>query len=31
MQTCFSNYESAPDKLAMIKEKFKAAIEECEY
>jgi hypothetical protein len=31
MQTCFSNYESASDKLAMIKEKFKAAIEECEY
>ena len=31
MQTCFSNYESASDKLAMIKEKFDAAIEECEY
>ena len=31
MQTCFSNYESASDKLAMIKEKFEAAIEECEY
>ena len=31
MQTCFSNYEAAKDKLAMIKEKFAAAIEECEY
>ena len=31
MQTCFSNYESASDKAAMIKEKFEAAIEECEY
>ena len=31
MQTCFSNYEAAKDKLAMIKEKFDAAIEECEY
>ena len=31
MQTCFSNYEGAADKLAMIKEKFAAAIEECEY
>ncbi len=31
MQTCFSNYENASDKLAMIKEKFDAAIEECEY
>ena len=31
MQTCFSNYEGAKDKLAMIKEKFAAAIEECEY
>ena len=31
MQTCFSNYESASDKLAMIKEKFEAAIEDCEY
>ena len=31
MQTCFSNYEAASDKLAMIKEKFNAAIEECEY
>ena len=31
MQSCFSNYESASDKLAMIKEKFRAAIEECEY
>ena len=31
MQVCFSNYESASDKLAMIKEKFDAAIEECEY
>ena len=31
MQTCFSNYEAAADKLAMIKEKFAAAIEECEY
>ena len=31
MQTCFSNYENAADKLAMIKEKFAAAIEECEY
>ena len=31
MQTCFSNYEAAKDKLAMIKEKFNAAIEECEY
>ena len=31
MQTCFSNYEKASDKLAMIKEKFDAAIEECEY
>ena len=31
MQSCFSNYESASDKQAMIKEKFKAAIEECEY
>ena len=31
MQTCFSNYESAADKMAMIKEKFAAAIEECEY
>ena len=31
MQVCFSNYESASDKLAMIKEKFNLAIEECEY
>ncbi len=31
MQTCFSNYETAADKMAMIKEKFAAAIEECEY
>ena len=31
MQSCFSNYESSSDKQAMIKEKFKAAIEECEY
>ena len=31
MQTCFSNYEAASDKAAMIKEKFEAAIEECEY
>ena len=31
MQTCFSNYEAATDKMAMIKEKFAAAIEECEY
>ena len=31
MQTCFSNYEKASDKMAMIKEKFAAAIEECEY
>ena len=31
MQTCFSNYENATDKLGMIKEKFAAALEECEY
>ena len=31
MQVCFSNYEKAADKLAMIKEKFDLAIEECEY
>ena len=31
MQSCFSEYHNAPDKLAMIKEKFAAAIEECEY
>ena len=31
MQTCFSSYENAADKLSMIKEKFDAAIEECEY
>ena len=31
MQSCFSNYESSSEKQAMIKEKFKAAIEECEY
>ena len=31
MQACFSGYEAATDKLAMIKEKFAAAIEECEY
>ena len=31
MQQCFSAYEGAADKLAMIKEKFNAAIEECEY
>ena len=31
MQACFSSYEAAADKLAMIKEKFAAAIEECEY
>ena len=31
MQTCFSEYEKATDKMAMIKEKFEAAVEECEY
>ena len=31
MQACFSDYRNATDKLAMIKEKFAAAIEECEY
>ncbi len=31
MQICFANYESAPDKLAMIKDEFKKCIEECEY
>ena len=31
MQTCFSNYESATDKAAMIKEKFEKAVEQCEY
>ena len=31
MQVCFSSYEGASDKLAMIKEKFDDAIEECEY
>ena len=31
MQSCFSNYEKAADKAAMIKEKFEGAIEECEY
>ena len=31
MQSCFSEYAAAADKLAMIKEKFDDAIEECEY
>ena len=31
MQGCFSAYKTASDKEAMIKEKFAAAIEECEY
>ena len=31
MQACFSNYEKASNKLDMIKEKFRLAIEECEY
>ena len=31
MQACFSAYEKATDKMAMIKQKFDEAIEECEY
>ena len=31
MQACFSNYEKAENKLDMIKDKFRLAIEECEY
>ena len=31
MQACFTDYKTATDKMAMIKEKFAAAIEECEY
>ena len=31
MQQCFSKYEKATDKLAMIKQEFDNAIEECEY
>ena len=31
MQACFSEYKTASDKLAMIKQKFDEAIEECEY
>ena len=31
MQACFSEYGAAVDKLAMIKQKFDEAIEECEY
>jgi hypothetical protein len=31
MQACFSNYKNGADNAAMIKEKFEAAIEECEY
>jgi multiple sugar transport system substrate-binding protein len=31
MQSCFSDYAAAADKLAMIKEKFAKAVEECEY
>ena len=31
MQACFSEYGAATDKLAMIKQKFNEAIEECEY
>ena len=31
MQSCFADYEKAPDKLAMIKEAFKKCLEECEY
>ena len=31
MQGCFSDYGAAPDKIAMIKQKFLEAIEECEY
>ena len=31
MQSCFSEYAAATDKMAMIKEKFAKAIEECEY
>ena len=31
MQACFSEYGAAADKLAMIKQKFDEAIEECEY
>ena len=31
MQACFSAYEKATDKMAMIKQKFDEAIEECDY
>ena len=31
MQTCFSNYEGAADKMKMIQEAFDKAIEECNY
>ena len=31
MQTCFSQYEGASDKLAMIKDEFKKCLEECQY
>jgi multiple sugar transport system substrate-binding protein len=31
MQVCLSAYAEAVDKMAMIKEKFDEAIEECEY
>ena len=31
LQSCFTDYANASDKLAMIKEKFASAIEECEY
>ena len=31
MQGCFTDYQTATDKLDMIKKKFAAAIEECEY
>ena len=31
MQSCFINYKKGADNLAMIKEKFDLAIEECEY